>query len=125
MKKTIFILFLVIGTSQISNAQINFGIKGGVNYNSDSFQEVQTDVLSGAKSKTGFHAGIWTRFKLPIIGLYIRPELVYTSLKSELTSKNSSDKSTFDFQKIDVPVLLGKRIFKIGHIYAGHRFSIL
>ena len=44
MKKTIFILFLVIGTSQISNAQINFGIKGGVNYNSDSFQEVQTDV---------------------------------------------------------------------------------
>ena len=50
MKKVMLILFLAIGTSQMSNAQIDFGIKGGVNYNSDSFQEVQTDVLSGAEA---------------------------------------------------------------------------
>ncbi len=125
MKKAILIVFLFLGGMQLAQSQIQFGIKGGINYNSDSFQEVQTDVLEGAKSKTGFHAGIWTRIKLPVIGLYIRPELVYTSLKSEISAKNSNEIATYDFQKIDVPVLLGKKIFKVAHIFAGPSFQYI
>ncbi|KGL63599.1 hypothetical protein PHEL85_0636 [Polaribacter sp. Hel1_85] len=128
MKKVILILCLAFGFSQISNAQVAFGLKGGLNYNSNSIKEVKTDVFDGAKSKTGYHAGIWLRFKIPVIGLYLRPELVYTNLENEVTYDNSvaaAKTTTYNFQKIDIPVLLGKKIFGIGNIYVGPSFQYI
>ena len=64
---------------------------------------------------------VWVRAKIPVIGLYIRPELVYTNLSNEIayTSIGSTQAtvSDYNFQKIDVPVLLGKKIFKFGNIF--------
>lgn len=126
MKKLVLLVVLFIGATQLTQAQIQFGVKGGVNYNSDSFQNVTNDIVSGAKSKTGFHAGIWTRIKIPVIGLYVRPELVYTSLKSEVTSaSDANDKANYDFQKIDIPVLLGKKFLKVAHVFAGPSFQYI
>ncbi len=130
MKKLILSLCLFLAASQLIQAQLDFGIKAGVNYNSDSFQnidDVATEILEDqTKSKTGFHAGIWLRAKLPVMGLYIRPELVYTALKSELTANDGSNtKASYDFQKIDIPVLLGKKIFKIAYIHAGPSFQYI
>ena len=125
MKKVILILCLTFGFSQISNAQVAFGVKGGVNYNSNSIKEVSSDVFDGAKSKTGYHAGIWLRFKIPVIGLYIRPELVYTNLENEVFYKTTSKTTSYNFQKIDVPVLLGKKIFGVGNIYVGPSFQYI
>jgi hypothetical protein len=125
MKKVIIMLFLAFGFSQVSNAQIDFGIKGGVNYNSESIKETGQDVFSGAKSKTGYHAGIWLRFKLPVVGFYIRPELVYTNLENEVFYKTAAKTTTHTFQKIDIPVLLGKKIFGIGNVYIGPSFQYI
>ena len=126
MKKLALLVLLFIGASQVSFSQIHFGIKGGINYNSDSFQNVTEDIIDGAKSRTGFHAGIWTRIKIPVIGLYVRPELVYTSLKSEVTSANDSKlKANYDFQKIDIPVLLGKKFLKVAHVFVGPSFQYI
>lgn len=123
MKKVILIMCFIFGASQFSQAQVQFGIKGGINYNSDSFQEVKEDVIAGAKSKTGFHAGIWTRFKIPVIGFYLRPELVYTSLKSEINTKPgigiASKVGSYNFQKIDVPILLGKKFLGVANVFIG------
>jgi hypothetical protein len=123
MKKIILILCLTLGLSQASIAQLDIGVKGGLNYNSNSIKEVQSDVFSGAKSKTGYHAGAWLRFKLPIIGFYVRPELVYTNLENEVFYK--SKETTYSFQKIDIPVLLGKKIFGIGNIFIGPSFQYI
>lgn len=123
------VLAFVLGASQFSHAQIQFGIKGGVNYNSNSIKEVATDVFNGAKSKTGFHAGVWTRFKIPVIGLYLRPELVYTQLSNEVTYHprgGTAATTTYDFKKIDIPVLLGKKIFGgVGNIFIGPSFQYI
>ena len=102
MKKIIIILFLAFGFIQASNGQIQFGIKGGVNYNSNSVEGVSQDVFSGAESKTGYHAGIWTRIKIPVLGLYVRPELVYTNLENEVFYSQTASKTRHSFQKIDV-----------------------
>ena len=67
MKKVILGLFLLIGINQVSNAQFQFGLKGGINYNSNSIKETSQDVFDGANSKTGYHIGVWTRLKIPII----------------------------------------------------------
>lgn len=125
MKKVIIMLFLAFGFSQVSNAQIDFGIKGGVNYNSESIKETGQDVFSGAKSKTGYHAGVWLRFKLPIVGFYIRPELVYTNLENEVFYKTTAKTTTHTFQKLDIPVLIGKKIFGIGNVYIGPSFQYI
>jgi hypothetical protein len=125
MKKVILTVCLIFAYTQISTAQIQFGVKGGLNYNSNSVKEVGTDIFDGAESKTGYHAGIWLRVKIPVIGFYIRPELVYTNLKSELTLKGSGTIANYDFQKIDVPVLFGKKIFGVGNIFVGPSFQYI
>jgi len=125
MKNFILSLFLILGTIQLSQAQIDFGIKAGVNYNSNSFTNVKDDILeSDSKGKTGFHAGIWTRIILPVIGYYIRPEIVFTNLKSEVAT-SALGTSDYNFQKIDIPVLFGKKFLKIAHIYVGPSFQYI
>lgn len=125
MKRIILGLCLAFGCSQISNAQLVFGVKGGINYNSNSIEKTSNDVFGGANSKTGFHAGIWLRAKIPFLGLYIRPELVYTNLENEVFYETSSEVITHTFQKIDVPVLLGKKIFGIGNVFIGPSFQYI
>ncbi len=87
------------------------------------------DVLSGAESKTGYHAGLWLRFKIPVVGFYIRPELVYTNLENNVNYKavgsTTKTSTSYNFQKIDIPVLLGKKIFGIGNVYAGPSFQYI
>ncbi|MFT6699082.1 MAG: hypothetical protein ACJAVD_000569 [Porticoccaceae bacterium] len=125
MKKGILIMCLVLGFTQISNAQVAFGVKGGVNYNSNSIKEVQSDVFSGAKSKMGYHAGVWLRLKVPVLGLYVRPELVYTNLENEVFYKFTEKTTSYSFQKIDIPILIGRKIFGIGNVYLGPSFQYI
>ena len=125
MKKSILICCIAIACSQLSRAQVGFGLKGGVNYNSESITNASSDVFEGAESKTGYHAGIWLRFKAPIIGVYIRPELVYTSLKSEVLYKGTNTTTSYNFQKIDIPVLLGKKFFGVGNLFIGPSFQYI
>ena len=124
MKKVLLMLSLAFAFSQTLKAQIDFGVKAGLNYNSESIQSVSEDVFTGAESKTGYHAGIWLRFKLPIIGFYLRPELVLTNLENKMLYKGSQTTS-YNFQKIDIPVLLGKKFFGIGNVFAGPSFQYI
>ena len=127
MKKVILLMCLAFGFSQISNAQIDFGVKAGVNYNNNgdatTLKDTGNDVIAGAKAKSGYHAGIWFRGKLPIVGLYLRPELVYTQVKSEYTTGNNT--SDYDFKKIDVPVLIGKKFLGVANAFIGPSFQYI
>lgn len=125
MKKVILLMCLTFGFNQLSNAQVAFGLKGGVNYNSNSIKETAQDVFNGVESKTGFHGGIWLRAKIPVIGLYIRPELVYTKLENEVFYNQVAKTTTHTFQKIDIPVLLGKKIFGFGNAFIGPSFQYI
>ena len=129
MKKVFLMMSLAFAFSQTSTAQIDFGVKAGLNYNSESIQETGQDLFEGAESKTGYHAGIWLRFKLPVVGFYIRPELIYTNLENELLYKiretAPSQTTSYNFQKIDIPVLIGKKFFGIGNVFAGPSFQYI
>ena len=125
MKKIMLIVCLAFGCSQVSNAQFNFGLKGGINYNSNSIQETSQDVFDGANSKTGYHIGVWSRIKIPVIGFYVRPELVYTNLENEEFYKFAAKTTSYSFQKIDIPILLGKKIFGIGNVFIGPSFQYI
>ena len=128
MKKIIFGCFLLFLVTQQSQAQLQFGVKAGINYNSDSFESVSDDVLNGAKTKTGIHTGVWLRAILPVIGFYIRPELMYTELNNSVNYDSDfavPRNTNFKFRKIDVPVLIGKKFLGIGNVFAGPSFQYI
>lgn len=117
-------MFMTIGLSLVTNAQIQFGVKAGINYNNNGdlkLSNVVNNAIEGADAKSGFHAGLWFKGKLPIIGLYLRPEIVYTQVKSEYAYKGLS--TSYDFRKIDVPVLLGKKLFGFANVFIGPSFQ--
>ena len=126
MKKIFFAFIFVFSSIQFAQAQkLDFGIKGGINYNSDSFVDVRNEIENeGTKSKTGFHGGFWARINLSETGFYIRPEIVYTALKSEVSASGITF-ADYDFQKIDVPILFGKKFLKIAHAFVGPSFQYL
>ena len=76
---TAFMLLSVQGFSQ-------FGIKGGLNFN--SLEDIN---LRGVKdfdigNSTGFNAGILYKVKIPLVGLTIQPELIYSQTNSSINT---------------------------------------
>ncbi len=118
MKKLILIAALAV--SSFASAQgIDFGLKGGVVFNSsDGFWNGMDKVTEG-KGTTGFQVGALLRARLA--GLYIQPELLYTQTKSEYKQGNK----TYDVKSksMDIPVGIGKRFLGIAHIQIGPVFS--
>lgn len=77
---TAFMLLSVQGFSQ-------FGIKGGLNFN--SLEDIN---LKGVKdfdigNSTGFNVGILYKTKIPLIGLTIQPELIYSQTNSSINTE--------------------------------------
>lgn len=119
MKKLMISAVLVTVIGFMSNAQngSGFGIKGGLNYNGNGnyFESI------GANAKhpdwnIGYHLGFFGK-----IGdkLYFRPELVYTSTKSDY---NSND---FKMKKLDAPMLVGLRVLGPINVFGGPAFQYI
>lgn len=114
MKKTIFLLFLLVGFGFSASAQISGGIKGGLN-----FAKLDYD-LDGVdpKSKTGFHVGVFADISLAGIG--IMPEAYISFQGSEFDGGGE-----LDLTYIQVPILLKKSFAKVLNIHLGPQFGIL
>jgi hypothetical protein len=50
---------------------------------------------------------------------------VYTNLKSDVLYKPTNTTTAYNFQKIDIPVLLGKKFFGIGNVFIGPSFQYI
>jgi hypothetical protein len=124
MKKLLLIMILIGGFSTMQAQIMNFGIKGGLNYNSNgdlrSLHGFENDLKISSDQQIGYHIGILGEIKLPL-WLYIRPELFYTHTKSNYDENNYSADLTLN--KIDAPVLLGIRVLHFGRIFIGPVFT--
>ncbi|MGI9530428.1 porin family protein [Lutimonas sp.] len=126
--KNLYLLVIVFCMSFSAQAQfLNWGIKGGVNYNVngdiyalDSSDEI-IDTFS-SNEEVGYHFGILTEIKLPLF-LYIRPELIYTHTESSYDF--GDDKGKLKMDKLELPVLVGFRVLKIGRFFFGPNFSYI
>lgn len=114
--KNLFILavflFSIIVTS---NAQINWGIKGGLNYNSNgNLISESENIIINPDSNTGYHFGV---FAITSGKIFIRPELVFTHTKSIYEANDL--KADFKMDKIDLPILVGLKIIGPLNIFIG------
>lgn len=107
------LLFLAFAVNaQRSGQGSNWGLRGGLNYNSNGeLLSEASDLPKNAKSNAGFHLGVYK--KIDFLGFFLRPELVYTETTS---SYNGDDLS---LSKIDLPFNLGSGFIGPTYIFAG------
>ncbi len=118
----LFLFAFCLGLS--AHAQLlNWGVKGGINYNENGDLRGIIDggpVSLSSSEEVGYHIGILSEIKLPVF-LYLRPELIYTHTESSYKLEGAKSKLKMD--KLELPVLLGFRVFKIGRFFFGPNFS--
>ncbi len=112
MKKLLFLsAALLVASFSTAQTSSSFGVKAGLNYNGngDYFDSAENAYKDPDKN-LGFHVGIYGK-----IGekLYFRPELVYTSTKSDYENED------FKMQKLDAPLLVGAKIIGPVSVFGG------
>lgn len=119
MKKLILSTALIAVFSLTATAQddTGFGIKGGLNYNAngDYFESIG-DNAKNPDRNVGYHLGVFGKFG---DRFYFRPELVYTSTKSDYDSDN------FKMKKLDAPMLIGIKVLGPINVFGGPAFQYI
>jgi len=111
MRQLFFIALLLTSTLAISQDNTKFGIKGGLNYNANGnyFESIDANAQNPDRN-IGFHIGVFGKFGE---SLYFKPELVYTSTKSDY------DAGEFNMKKLDAPLLLGVKVLGPLSVFGG------
>jgi hypothetical protein len=116
--KAIVIMFVLMVFCHSSYSQTGggFGIKGGMNYNSNGQYFKDAEAIWGApKDNLGYHLGLFGKVNLGPV--FLRPELNYTNLKSEINSVQ------LQTQRLDAPVLVGINLLgPLVSVFAGPSF---
>jgi len=128
--KPLFIVILLTSFTFVSAQEYTFGLKGGINFNNigelyhygdwaGANPTPVNDFYYSADKEIGFQFGAFGMIAFNKV--FIRPEVNFVSSKNSypLALKTSHWTST----KIDIPVLLGYKIFHPISLYAGPSFS--
>ena len=131
--KKLFTLAVVAATmmfSQTANAQVQFGVKAGVNLSSISMSH-DKDAID-ASNRTGFFAGATAVFQLPIVGLGVDGSILYDQREAKLKiSKTDISTTPIDeslkLQQIAVPINIrygfGLGSLASAFVFAGPQFG--
>jgi len=119
MKKSFFILFMLIST--LSFSQFEMGIKAGVSSTDLSPESLlinngeSTTKLTIAQANYGYHFGLYTRLK--IANIFIEPSFLFNSSSVDYNLEehvfdtgiiNSIKSETFN--NLDIPLMVGMKI---------------
>lgn len=104
MKKIMMILLATVALSMPSQAQVKFGLKGGLNLTNMTFSE--SGVKDAVKNKAGFFVGPTVKFTLPVVGLSLDASALYDqrSAKASYVENGTVTESTIKSQSIQVPI---------------------
>ena len=125
MKKiiTTLLLALALTAATTADAQIKFGLKGGVNVTSMSFNNSVFD----ASNRTGFFVGPTVKLQLPLVGLGIDASALYDQREAKITCEGYDTGQTLRSKSINVPINLryGWGLSSLANIFlfAGPQFG--
>lgn len=117
MKRVFFSALLLFGMATYAQSGgSGFGIRAGLNFNSNGDLKIDEAPDISSDTKVGYHIGVWGR-----IGgtAYMRPELIYTETSS------SYEEETFKMRKLDLPVLFGHKFLGVFHGFIGPAFQYI
>ena len=99
MKKFMLLLVAAVAMAMPSQAQVKFGLKGGLNLTSISASGTLSDNL---KNKEGFHIGPTVKIGLPVVGLAIDVSALYDQRSGKVEIANAE--STIKSQSLQIPI---------------------
>ena len=117
--KKFFTLIVLLATITVAQAQVKFGVKGGLNLTNMKFDNSVVD----KSNQTGFFIGPTLNFTLPVVGLGIDASALYDQRSAKI--EGSEDK--LKQQSIQIPINL-RYGFGLGntasfYIFAGPQFG--
>jgi hypothetical protein len=98
MKKFITLIVMAVALAMPSQAQIKWGIMGGLNMSNISIKDAAADYQGAIKSRAGFFIGPTARFTLPIVGLGVDASALYDQREGKAGDE------TIKSQSIQVPI---------------------
>jgi len=104
-----------------ASAQFTLGPRVALTSSSLNLKDAVTSVQEG-DSEFGYQFGLFARFKVPVIGLYVQPEVLLSKVDNTLNI--NSQNVDLSFNRLDVPVMIGGKIGPL-RINAGPSFSFL
>lgn len=107
----ILVIAIIIPTTAMSQSANGIGLKAGLNYNGNGnyFESISTNAENPDKN-VGYHFGLFGKIGNQV---YLRPELVYTSTKSDYND------NSFKMQKLDAPLLVGLKVLGPLSVFGG------
>ena len=117
MKKFFTLVVLLATMTVAAQAQVKFGVKGGLNLTNMKFD----NSIVGKSNQTGFFIGPTINFTLPVIGLGIDASALYDQRSAEVNDQKLKQ------QSIQIPINL-RYGFGLGntasiYIFAGPQFG--
>lgn len=108
-KSLLILSFLLITVS--SFGQFKLGVRAGISSSSiksDDITSGNVTLESVSNAKVGYHIGLVSQIKL--LGIYIQPELLFSSVGGQVRLKETTTSRLVDqrFSRIDIPVVVGK-----------------
>ncbi len=115
LKRITFLVFLLSFFYISAHAQTGggFGVKGGLNYNSNGkyFRDAQA-AFGDPLNNLGYNFGLFGKVNLGPV--FLRPELGYTQLNSEINAQRLRT------QRLDAPLLVGLNLLgSLVSVFAG------
>jgi len=136
--KKILLSLIIIFSVNLNAQEFSWGPKLSVSSPSLKLTDVQNlgsgtetlELLEDTDPILGYQLGLFARISL--MGIYIQPEVLLSNTKTEIQFSAVMDENQelFDvvgevkLNKLDVPVLIGKRFLKIFRINAGPVFTL-
>ena len=121
MKKTCAMILMAAAMVLPAKAQINFGLKGGLNLTEMSLN--QSELEKAISNKSGFFVGPTVKFTLPIVAIGIDAAVLYDQREGEIKATGEKLKQ----QSIQIPInaRLGFGLGDMANIYvfAGPQFG--
>lgn len=119
--KRVLILGMLLFTVYSASAQFSLGPRVALTSSNLSLRDNVVNVEEG-DAEFGYQFGLFMRVKVPVVGIYVQPEVLFSSNSSTVTSGTSN--VDLSFNRIDVPVMIGAKIGPM-RINAGPSFSFL
>ena len=122
MKKLILSLALFVIALTGYSQGFSFGPKVGL---SQTKLDLKSDQFKNGESKFGYHVGVFARVGLG--PLYLQPEVLFTQTQGQFSfdeGVGGIKEYEADFNRVDIPVMVGFKMFNILRLQAGPIASI-
>jgi len=101
MKKVMMLLIAAIALSMPSQAQVKFGLKGGLNLTTMSFSE--SGIKDAVKNKAGFFVGPTVKIGAPLSGLSVDASALYDQREAKVPEAAGTER-TIKSQSLQIPI---------------------